>query len=79
MLADTLIAYLVFNLILLVVNVIGYTKLPFILIFTIIGTLLMAVPTVEGFGEDYYMFGILLLLINIGIPLAGLTKAAKGA
>jgi hypothetical protein len=65
--------YLIGMIILLIINLIGYTKIPILCVFGIIGTMILAIPTVNAF-DDYYMIAIILLIINIGLPVMGLAK-----
>lgn len=76
MITDSLLMYLLFQLILLVVSVIGYKRIPFLLFMTIMGSIVIAVPTVTAFGE-YYPMAIVLILINLMFPVIGLTRAVK--
>ena len=77
MITDDLLMYMLFQLILLVINIIGFKKLPILLFFGIIGTVMLSVPTIEAF-EDYYMMAILFIIVNISIPIIGLTTTMKG-
>lgn len=69
-----IVMYLIGMIILLIINLIGYTKIPILCIFGIIGTMILAIPTVDAFG-DYSMMAIILILINVGLPVIGLAKA----
>lgn len=73
MISDTLLIYLMFQIILMVINILGYTKIPLLFFFGIIGTIVLAVPTIQAFGE-YYLMAIILILINISLPVTGLAK-----
>jgi len=73
MISDSLLIYLVFQIILLMINIMGYTKIPVLFFFGIIGTIVLAIPTIEAFGE-YYLMAIILILINISLPVMGLAK-----
>lgn len=57
----------------MVINILGYTKIPLLFFFGIIGTIVLAVPTIQAFGE-YYLMAIILILINISLPVTGLAK-----
>ena len=76
MIADNLIIYLLFMLILLIVNLIGYLKVRILMIIGLLSTLIMAIPTIIGFG-DYYMFGFVLVLINSVLPVMGILTLAN--
>jgi hypothetical protein len=73
MIADSILIYLLFQIILLMINILGYTKIPMLFFFGIIGTIVLAVPTIQAFGE-YYLMAIILILINISLPVTGLAK-----
>lgn len=73
MITDDLLLYFMFQVMILVINVIGYSKIPILFFFSIIGTIVLAVPTIQAFGE-YYLMAIILLLINISLPVIGLAK-----
>lgn len=77
MIDDSILIYLVFQLILVIINVIGYTRIPVLMLFGIIGTLMITIPTIEGFG-DYSMFAGFLIMINVCLPVIGLTRTVKG-
>jgi hypothetical protein len=61
----------------LTINVIGIKKLPILLVIGIISTVMLSVPTIEAFDE-YYMIGLLLIIVNITVPIIGLTTTLKG-
>lgn len=68
--------YIFIQLLILGINLLGYSKIPILGFFGIIGTLIFAVPTFFSFG-DYYMVAVFLILINISLPIIGLTKAFR--
>jgi len=74
---DALLLTLLFNLILFVFVLIGYTKISMLLYFAIIGSLLIVVPTMIAFG-DYIYFGMLLCLTNVSVSVVGLSKSRPG-
>jgi len=76
MLDELFIVYFLFQLVLLIINLIGYSKIPILGFFGIIGSLILAVPTFFAFG-DYYIMSIFLTLINISLPVIGITRAFK--
>jgi hypothetical protein len=76
MITEELLMYLLFQLIIFVFNLTGYKRMPVLLFFTIIATLLLTPNTIIGFG-DYYMMGFILILINISFAVIGLTKAVR--
>lgn len=73
MISDALLIYFMFQIVLLVINILGYTKIPLLFFFGIIGTVVLAVPTIQAFGS-YYMMAVILILINISLPVVGLAK-----
>jgi len=76
MITDDLFIYMLFQVILLLINIIGYFKIPLLSLFGILGTLALALPTVNAFN-DYWMMALLLIMINMSLPVVGLTKALK--
>lgn len=76
MITDDFFIYLLIQIILLVVNLIGYSRIPILGFFGVIGTVLMAWPTVQAFGE-YSNFALLLILINISLPTIGISRALR--
>jgi len=77
MIGDDLFIYLMFQMIILVINLTGYFKIPYLGLIGIIATLSVAYQTVTSFG-DYYVMAIILLLINGTLPIMGFTKAYRG-
>ena len=77
MISDEFFIYLIFQLILLALNIVGFAKMPVILIFTAIGTFITAISTVLAFG-DYQLIAIMLIITNISIPVIGVTKVNRG-
>ena len=73
MIGDALLLYLVFQILILMINILGYTKMPLLYFFGIIGTIILAVPTIQAFGE-YYLMAVILILMNISIPITGLIR-----
>jgi hypothetical protein len=62
-----------FQIVILIINILGFTKIPMLFFFGIIGTIILAIPTIQAFGE-YYPMAVLLILINISLPVSGLAK-----
>ena len=77
MIDDSIILYLLFMLIMLMINIIGYTKIPFVSLIGLLGTVILAVPTVVAFG-DHYTFALILLLLNTMIPVISIISSARG-
>ena len=73
MISDALLLYLIFQIIILMFNILGYSRIPMMWFFAIIGSVLLAVPTILAFG-DYYLMAILLILVNISLPVIGLSR-----
>jgi len=78
MIDDAMFVYLLFQLLLFVFALIGYSKLPVLSLLVVLGVILTAVPTINSFGEDYWMLAIILLIINGTIPVIGLSRTVKG-
>ena len=76
MITDDFFVYLLAQVVLLTINLIGYSKIPILSFLGIIGTVLMAYQTVIAFA-DYESFALLLILVNISIPAIGLTRREK--
>ena len=68
--------YLIGMLIILGINLVGYFKIPILCLFGIIGTLLLAPYTIIEFG-DFWMLGMILILVNVGLPTIGLSRAFR--
>lgn len=77
MITDTFMIYLLFQVILLMINLIGYSKLPFLGFIGIIGVIILAYPTAQAF-EPYWQLTVILLLTNLMIPVLGFSKARHG-
>ena len=76
MITDDLLMYLLFQMILLMINVLGHKKFPLFSLFGILGAMILVIPTINAFG-DYYMMAILLSVINIGFPTMTLANALR--
>jgi hypothetical protein len=77
MIGDELFMYLIFQIVILGINLIGYFKIPYLGFIGIIATLSVAYQTIVSFG-DYWIMGVILLLINGTLPIMGFTKAYRG-
>jgi hypothetical protein len=73
MIGDDFLVYFMFQIVILIINILGVTKVPMLSFFGIIGTIILAVPTIQAFG-DYYLMAVLLILINISVPVVNLAK-----
>jgi hypothetical protein len=73
MISDALLLYLTFQMILLMFNILGYSRISMMFFFAIIGSLILAIPTIQAFG-DYYPMAILLIIVNISLPAIGLSR-----
>jgi len=71
-----IIVYLLINIFLLFINIVGYRKIPFLLIIGGFGSGIIVVPTLIHFNE-YYVVGLLFFLINMSLCITGLTRALK--
>jgi hypothetical protein len=61
---------------LLSINLLGYTKIPYLSIIAVIMNTVLIVPTLQAFGDDY-MIALLPILVNTVIPILGLSEARK--
>ena len=77
MITDDFLIYLLFQIILLMINLIGYSKIPFLGFIGIIGTIILAYPTAQAF-EPYWQITIIFILVNLMVPVLGFTKARNG-
>jgi hypothetical protein len=68
--------YFIAQLILFVINYFGYSRLPLLSIFGLIGAIILAIPTIQSMGE-YYFIGLLFIIINILLPIMGLNRALR--
>ena len=73
MITDDFFVYLLVQIVLFTINLVGYSKIPILSYLGAIGTVLMAYQTVIAFN-DYESFALLLILINISLPVIGLTR-----
>ena len=78
MISDDFVMYFVGMIVLLVINLIAYTRIPYLAIVGIIGTLLLTPGAIIGFG-DYYFIAFILVLTNMMIPFLAINAARKGA
>jgi hypothetical protein len=73
MISDELLLYLLFQLIFMVIALIGYSKIPYLGILVVIGVFSISYQTIVAF-EDYWMMGIMLILSNMMISLLGILR-----
>ena len=66
--------YLIVLMFLIVINIIGAIKMPLICVFVAIASIVLAVASIEAFG-DMGMIPIMFLIINLLISIFGLTRA----
>jgi hypothetical protein len=69
----TFLIYFVFQIVLLILGLIGYFRIPFLLFIEVIGTIAIAWPTITSF-DAYWMLSLILILTNITIPIIGLSR-----
>lgn len=72
MIEDAILMWLLGQMLLLVINLIGL-RIPILSFVGIIGCILLAVPTMEAFAE-YYFIALILILTNIVIPVLGIQE-----
>jgi hypothetical protein len=77
MITDDFFIYLLFQIIILMINLIGYSKIPFLGFVGIIGTIILAYPTAVAF-QPYWQITIIFILVNLMIPVLGFSKAKNG-
>lgn len=77
MISEEFFIYLLFQLIILVVNLLGYTKIPVMSFFAIGFELAIMVQTVIAFG-DYWGMAIMFILMNLSLPIYALSHNMKG-
>jgi hypothetical protein len=77
MIGDELFMYLIFQIVILGINLIGYFKIPYLGFIGIIATLSVTYQTIISFG-DYWIMAVILLLINGTLPIIGFTKTYRG-
>lgn len=73
---ESFVVYLLFQLILLMLNSMGFNRLPILSYFALIGTMVIAVPTVIAFG-DYYLMSVVLILINASLPIFAIRRNSR--
>lgn len=66
MISDALLMYLLGQIILLIVNLLGM-KMPLMAFIGIVGSIILVTPTIESF-EEYYPVALILILVNIILP-----------
>jgi hypothetical protein len=76
MISEEFFIYLLFQMIVLVVNIMGYTKIPALSIFAIGFELAIMVQTIIAFG-DYWGMGIMFILMNLSLPIYALSYNMK--
>jgi len=74
MISEDMVIYLLFNLIIFAITLVGIKKLPILLFFTLLGTILISVGTITAF-DGYEEFGLMLILMNAMIPVIILAKS----
>lgn len=77
MISDSFVIFMLGMLVILVINYIGYTRIPFLCIIGILGTIFIAADTISGMG-DYYAIAFILVLANTVIAFAGLINSQRG-
>lgn len=76
MITEQLFIYFLFQIIILSINLLGYSKIPILSFFGIIATIVIAAPTLISF-DTYYMFAAVLILINISLPTISLVRTFR--
>jgi hypothetical protein len=70
---DDILVYLIFHIILIVINIVGVLKIPTYSYFAVIATFITAYQTVIAF-DSYQMIAVSLILMNISVPIIGLSR-----
>jgi len=73
---DIFYIFFAFQLILFVIGLIGYFRLPFLLIFTVLATFAIAIPTIIYFG-DLFVIAFILIMMNMMVGTMGLLKVRR--
>jgi hypothetical protein len=76
MISDAMVIYFLGQIVLLIINTIAYTKLPYLGFIGVLGSLLIAADTIIAF-DSYYMIAIILVLTNIIIPVWGILRTVR--
>jgi hypothetical protein len=76
MIGETFFICLLFQLLVLMINILGYTKIPAMSLFGIMFELIIMVPTIIAF-TDYEMFAIGLAIMNLALPVYALSHNLK--
>lgn len=77
MISDAIVLYLMAQILLIAINLIGYSRIPILSIIGLIGGILVAIPTLDAFGDDY-LIAIIPILVNITIPIMSLASVWSG-
>lgn len=72
-----LMLFFAFQIVIFAVIMIGYFKMPFLMIIGLIAVTVIAVPTIFAFG-NYYMLGAMLIVLNSGTSLMGIATRLRG-
>jgi hypothetical protein len=76
MISDDLLMYLLAQVILLAINLLGF-RIPLMSFMGIIGSIILVVPTLDAFGE-YYLISLILILVNIVLPTMSIFRYRGG-
>lgn len=76
MISEAFFICLLFQIFILIINILGYTKIPAFSLFGIAFELIIIVPTIDAF-TGYEMFAIMLGIMNLTLPLYALSHNLK--
>ena len=77
MITETFFICLMFQMLVLLINVMAFTKIPILSIFSIGLELVIFVPTIKAF-QEYEIFGMMFGLMNLTLPIIAIIKARHG-
>jgi hypothetical protein len=77
MISEGFLVYFMFQMIVLVINIIGYSEIPELRFFGIIFSLAISVQTIIAFSPDYWVVGAILILMNVALPTYSLSRGFK--
>jgi hypothetical protein len=77
MITDDFLVYFAFQLVIFIINILGYAKIPELRLFGVLLSLGIAVQTVLAFAPDYYAFGAMMVVTNTILPIYSMSRGWK--
>lgn len=77
MISEAFFIYLLFHIFILVINIMAFTKIPILSVFSIAFTLIIFVPAIQAFAQ-YEMFALMLGIMNLTLPVVAIARARHG-